>query len=197
MEKNITKKLFSIRQLTTIGLLSAISIFMGLTGLGFIPLPFMKATIMHIPVIIGAIIEGPLVGATVGLVFGLFSIYQNITAPTLLSPVFMNPIIAIVPRVLIGIVAYYVYIFIKNKLKKETLAYGFSAAFGTLTNTCGVLGLTYLLCLNEYAALKEVSTTAVAGILSTVALTNGIPECIITVLIIIPVVSGLKRIIRK
>lgn len=66
MEKNITKKLFSIRQLTTIGLLSAISIFMGLTGLGFIPLPFMKATIMHIPVIIGAIIEGPLVGATVG-----------------------------------------------------------------------------------------------------------------------------------
>ena len=103
MLKSHDKQIFGVRQLTTIGMLSGISIFMGLTGLGFIPLPFMKATIMHIPVIIGAILEGPLVGATVGLVFGLFSIYQNITAPTLLSPVFMNPIVAIIPRVLIGI----------------------------------------------------------------------------------------------
>ena len=103
MQKMKNKKLFSNRQLTSIGLLSAISIFMGLSGVGFIPLPFMKATIMHIPVIIGAIIEGPLVGATVGLVFGIFSIYQNITAPTAMSVVFMNPIIAIVPRILIGI----------------------------------------------------------------------------------------------
>ena len=66
MERSESKKLFTVRQLTTIGLLSAISIFMGLSGLGFIPLPFMKATIMHIPVIIGAVLEGPIVGATVG-----------------------------------------------------------------------------------------------------------------------------------
>ena len=109
-----TKKL-EVRKMAIIGVLAAISIMLSMTPLGFIPIGPLNLTIMHIPVIIGAIIEGPLVGATVGLVFGLFSIYQNITAPTLLSPVFMNPIIAIVPRVLIGIVAYYVYIFIKNK----------------------------------------------------------------------------------
>jgi uncharacterized membrane protein len=153
----------------------------------------MKATIMHIPVIIGAIIEGPIVGATVGLVFGLFSIYQNVTAPTLLSPVFMNPVVAIIPRVLIGIISYYVYKLIKIKLNNSKVAYGFAAAAGTITNTVGVLGLTYILFRNQYAILKNLSPEAVAGTLGTIALTNGIPECIVSVLIVIPVVTGLLK----
>lgn len=77
MERGYTKSKFSVRQIAMIGMLSAISIFLGLTGLGFIPIPPVKATIMHIPVIIGAIVEGPIVGSLVGLVFGLFSMYQN------------------------------------------------------------------------------------------------------------------------
>ena len=197
MLKSNDKRIFGVRQLTTIGMLSGISIFMGLTGLGFIPLPFMKATIMHIPVIIGAILEGPLVGATVGLVFGLFSIYQNITAPTLLSPVFMNPIVAIIPRVLIGITSYYIYRFIQNRFNTPKIAFGFAAVVGTITNTVGVLGLTYLVFAEQYATLKDVSSSAVAGILGTIALTNGVPECIISVLIIIPVVTRLKIFLKR
>ncbi|MDS0525073.1 ECF transporter S component [Clostridium sp. SHJSY1] len=194
--ENHKKSFFEVRQLATIGMLSSISIFMGLTGIGFIPLPFMKATIMHIPVIIGAIIEGPIVGAAVGLVFGLFSIYQNITAPTLLSPVFMNPIVAIIPRVLIGIISYYIYKFIKNKFNNSIAAYGFAAAAGTITNTVGVLGLTFLLFRNQYASLKNLSPEAVAGTLGTIILTNGLPECIISILIIIPVATGLFKVYR-
>lgn len=74
---------------------------------------------MHVPVIIGAIIEGPVVGALVGLVFGLFSMYQNFTAPGPTSFIFWNPIIAIIPRVLVGIVAYYVYRTLYNKIKRK------------------------------------------------------------------------------
>ena len=195
MEK--TKKKLDVRKLTIIGMLSGICVFMGGSGLGFIPLPFMKATIMHIPVIIGAILEGPVVGAAVGLVFGLFSIYQNATAPTLLSPIFMNPVVAIIPRVLIGIVSYYSYKAIVNKVKKPQIAYGVSAFLGTLTNTAGVLGLTYILFANQYAALKEVSSDAVAGILATVAVTNGLPEALISILIVIPVVTGLFKIYKR
>lgn len=98
------------RKLVVIAMLSAISIFLGVSGLGFITIPPIKATIMHIPVIIGAIIEGPVVGALIGLVFGLFSIYQAFAAPTVTSFVFWNPIVAILPRVLIGIISYYVYV---------------------------------------------------------------------------------------
>ncbi|SFU73284.1 Uncharacterized membrane protein [Clostridium sp. DSM 8431] len=195
MEK-VNKKT-NVRKLTVVGMLSGICIFMGLSGIGFIPLPFMKATIMHIPVIIGAILEGPVIGAAVGLVFGLFSIYQNITAPTLLSPIFMKPIVAIIPRVLIGIVSYYVYKAIVNKFNKPGLASAFAAFFGTLTNTAGVLGLTYLLFANQYAALKDIESSAVAGILGTIALTNGIPEALISIVIVVPVVTGLLKVYRR
>lgn len=100
---------FDIRKLTIIGVLGAISVVLGMTPLGFIPVGPTRATIMHIPVIIGAIVEGPIVGAFVGLIFGMFSIYQAITAPTPVSFVFLNPIVSVLPRVLIGITAYYTY----------------------------------------------------------------------------------------
>ncbi len=72
-----------------IGVLGAISIILGMTPLGFIPVGPTRATIMHIPVIIGgAIMEGPLVGGIVGLIFGLFSMFQAYTNPTPVSFVF-------------------------------------------------------------------------------------------------------------
>lgn len=197
MERTSVKRKFGTRQLVVVGMLSGISIFMGLTGVGFIPLPWMKASIMHVPVIIGAIIEGPIVGGAVGLVFGLFSIYQNITTPALLSPIFMNPIIAIVPRVLIGVISYYVFKFIKNKFENEKLALGIAAIAGTVTNTVGVLGLTYFIAIDTFAALKDINHSAVAGTLAAIGATNGIPECLVAVLIVTPVCLGLFKLYKR
>ncbi|WP_201750517.1 ECF transporter S component [Senegalia massiliensis] len=118
--KKIKKKSMSTRKLTIIGMLGGISAILGLTPLGFIPIGPANATIMHIPVIIGAIIEGPIVGALVGLIFGIFSIIRAITAPTVLSPLFYNPLVSILPRVLIGITAYYSYILFKKLGKKPS-----------------------------------------------------------------------------
>ncbi|WP_422485673.1 ECF transporter S component [Gudongella sp. DL1XJH-153] len=114
-------KRFDIRKLTIIGVLGAISIVLGMTPLGFIPVGPTRATIMHIPVIIGAIIEGPIVGALVGLIFGLFSIYQAITAPTPVSFVFLNPIVSVLPRILIGITAYYTFKGLNSLGSKRTI----------------------------------------------------------------------------
>ena len=85
MTGNSEVKRFGTRQIAVIGMLSAVSILLGSTGFGFIPLPMAKATIMQIPVIIGTILEGPVVGISVGLIFGVFSIFQNITNPNILS----------------------------------------------------------------------------------------------------------------
>lgn len=115
------KKGFSVRKLAIIGVLGAISAVLGMTPLGFIPVGPTRATIMHIPVIIGAIMEGPIVGAFVGLIFGLFSIFQAITAPTVVSFAFLNPLVSVLPRVLIGIVTYYVYNTLKNMGNKKTI----------------------------------------------------------------------------
>lgn len=115
-----TKKL-DVRKLTIIGVLGAISIVLGSTPIGFIPVGPTRATIMHTPVIIGAIVEGPIVGAFMGLIFGLFSIFQAVTAPTPVSFVFLNPLVSVVPRILIGVVSFYVYDGLKRLGNKKTI----------------------------------------------------------------------------
>jgi uncharacterized membrane protein len=112
-------KRLSIRRLAIVGMLGGISAVLGMTPIGFIPIGPTRATIMHIPVIIGAILEGPMVGAMVGLIFGLFSILQAIMNPTVISFVFLNPLVSVLPRVLIGITAYYSFILFK-KLGRNT-----------------------------------------------------------------------------
>lgn len=108
------KRGIDVRKLAIVGVLGGISTVLGMTPLGFIPVGPTRATIMHIPVIIGAIMEGPAVGGLVGLIFGLFSIFQAITNPTPVSFVFLNPLVSIIPRILIGITSYYVYDFFRK-----------------------------------------------------------------------------------
>ena len=81
------KQKFSTRKLVVASMLSAVSIVLGLTPLGIIPLPIANLTTMHIPAILGGILEGPVVGLLVGLIFGLTSLYKAVTAPgSILSP---------------------------------------------------------------------------------------------------------------
>ena len=194
---NKKKSSSKTRRLVLIGALGGISIFLGVSGLGLIRLPIFSLTIMHIPVIIGALLEGPVVGISVGLIFGLFSMYQNITAPGLTSFIFWNPIVALIPRMLIGIVAYYSFKLFKSKIKNTGVCAGIAAVLGTLTNTIGVLGLTYILYLDQYAQAREISREAVAGTLLTVGLTNGIPEAIVSALITIPIVVTMLKLKRN
>jgi len=94
------------RDITVSGALGAVAIVLGLVpGLGFIPAPTPagNATTMHIPVIIAAVLEGPVVGALVGAIFGAFSF----TRATI--PIFKQPLIAFGPRILIGVVAFLVF----------------------------------------------------------------------------------------
>ncbi|SHF02413.1 ECF transporter S component [Clostridium fallax] len=196
MERGIkTHSRLNVKKLVIAGMLSAISIFLGITRLGFIAIPPVSATIMHVPVIIGAILEGPMVGALVGGCFGLFSMYQAVTAPTPTSFIFLNPIIALLPRILIGIGAYYVFIFTKKifKNKFKGLSIGISAIIATLINTIGVLGLTYIIYLDSFASAINVSKQTVGTVLLTIGATNGIPEAILSALITIPVVIGVSK----
>lgn len=114
------KSKFDVRKLAIIGVLGAISAVLGMTPLGFIPVGPTRATVMHIPVIIGAIMEGPIVGMFVGLIFGVFSIIQAITNPTPVSFVFLNPLVSVLPRILIGLFTYYSYNVLRGLGNKGT-----------------------------------------------------------------------------
>jgi len=173
-----TKKL-EVRKMAIIGVLASISIMLSMTPLGFIPIGPTNATIMHIPVIIGAILEGPMVGITVGAIFGVTSLLRAFTMPTITSFVLMNPLVSILPRVLIGVVAYYVYKLTVKLTKNVFISGWITGVIGSLVNTIGVLGMTYILYGAKYAvALGKSAATAKTVILTLIA-TNGIPEAIV------------------
>ncbi len=192
----------STRRIAVVGVLSAVSIVLGLTGYGFVPLPLVRATTMHIPVIIGAIAEGPVVGALIGLIFGLSSFYQNATAPTsLLSPFFLNPVVSVLPRMLIGITAYYGYRLIPARLGYgkllsggiNALKIGVGAAIGSLTNTVGVLSLIYFIYANKLAEALNSNIDQAAAKLLAIGTANGIPEAVLAVIVAVPVVLAVKK----
>lgn len=191
INNSIEKRRVKTNQITTIGMLSAICVVLGLTGYGFIPLPGAKATIMHIPVIIGSILGGPMVGMTIGLIFGIFSIMQNIMAPNLLSFAFINPLVSVLPRVLIGLTSYYVYNL--SFIKKDTLKIGLATVVGSLTNTFGVLTMIYILYAAKFAASKGIDPSIAAKTIYGIAVINGVPEAIIATIITIPVILSIKK----
>lgn len=190
------------KRLVTISLLSGISFVLGFTPLGFIPIPPANATTMHIPVIIGAILEGPVAGMVIGLIFGVSSIIQALLRPNILSFAFVNPLVSVLPRILIGLVSYYSYrlvfeLFSSNKEKvskwRDSVSVGVSAALGTLTNTAGVLGMMYLLFADRISTAMGVGREAVGGVVLAIGLTNGIPEIIIAILITVGVIRAVKK----
>jgi uncharacterized membrane protein len=124
----------NVRQIVVAGVLGAIAIVLGVTQIGFIPVPNLSgsATIMHIPAIIGAVLEGPVVGILAGGIFGIFSMLQDT------SGLFTNPIVSVLPRLLIGLTSWYVY----KALEKgnSDVAAAVAGVVGTLTNTVLVVG---------------------------------------------------------
>ena len=143
------KEKLTSKKLVTAAILGAITIVLSITPLGLIPLGLINATTMHIPVIIAAIVEGPLVGALVGLIFGISSLANAIIRPNPVSFVFYNPLISILPRVLIGITSYYAYNALKGKDEKTLKV--LTKVLWTLI----LLGLVYLL----YRNIKTGATT--------------------------------------
>jgi len=167
---------FTVRKIVISGVLAAIAILLGWTRLGFIPVPTAagNATIMHVPAIIGGIMEGWLVGGIIGTIFGIFSfIHATI-------PLFKDPLVAILPRIFIGITTYFVYAPLKRV--NEYLALIIAAAVGTLTNTVLVLSMAVF---QGYMA---------PGVALGVGVTHGIPEIIVAAIITVAVVTAWKRI---
>ena len=172
-------KKVDVRKMAIIGVLAAISIMLSMTPLGFIPIGPTNATIMHIPVIIGAIVEGPLVGITVGFIFGATSLLKALTMPTITSFAFINPLVSILPRMLIGVIAYYVYKLTIKFTKNVFVSGWITGVVGSLVNTVGVLGMIYILYGARYAEALGESASAAKTLILTLGATSGIPEAIV------------------
>lgn len=156
--------------------------------LGFIPIGITSLTIIHITVIVAAIVLGTKDGMFIGLVWGVFTMIRAFTSPTtpLDIAVFTNPIISVVPRVLVGLVAGLLFTIIYKKTKKVVAASIVAAIFGTITNTVLVLTLMGTLYTGLVANTYGVDASALFVTLGGIAITNGISE-VITAAILTPI----------
>lgn len=191
------QKKLDTRYMATLAMLCGVLLVMGITGIGFIPFPVIKATTMHIPVILGAVLLGPGAGGVLGGVFGLCSIWVNTTSPGLLSFAF-SPFmtteglagvvkslwIALGCRILFGIIAGWLWKLLKKILKQDYAALPVTAAVSTLCHTILVMGSIYFLLAHQYAEAKNVAITAVFGLVMGTVTASGIPEAIIAAILV-------------
>lgn len=204
-----TKK-HDTRWMVSVALMAAIVIVLANTPLGMIQLPIIKATTVHIPVILGAILLGPGAGAILGAVFGICSLVSNTMAPTLLSFAFSPFLsttgipgalkaiwISVGCRILIGVVAGWLWVlFTKIKLN-QFIALPIVGFVGSMVNTVTVMGSIYFLFAQQYAEAKEVALTAVFGLVMGTVTASGIPEEIAAAILVLALGKVLVVVFRK
>ena len=198
------------RWMVSVALMAAIVIVLANTPLGMIQLPIIKATTVHIPVILGAILLGPGAGAILGAVFGICSLVSNTMAPTLLSFAFSPFLsttgipgalkaiwISVGCRILIGVAAGWLWIlFTKIKLN-QFIALPIVGFVGSMVNTVTVMGSIYFLFAQQYAEAKEVALTAVFGLVMGTVTASGIPEAIAAAILVLALGKVLVVVFRK
>lgn len=186
-------------RIAILGILSAFIIIQTFVPfLGNIPIPPLNPTIIHITVIVAAFVLSTKDGMLIGLVWGLARMVKAYTLPA--SPLdlllWTNPIIAVVPRVMVGLVAGLVFhAFLKRKQEKRGMV--IAAVLGALTNTVLVLGFIALFYGNEYATALNVDPSNLLKVLAGIVATNGLGEAVAAGLIAPFIAKALMKVRRK
>lgn len=192
MKKN--KDLF---QMTIISMMVALLMIQTFVPMfGYIPLGPIDVTIVHITVILSAVLFGQRTGTIVGTIWGLLSMLRAFLQPTPFNIVFLNPLISVVPRMLVGLISALVFKVIKDKFSKH-LSYAITAGIGTLTNTVLVLGSIYFFASEVYANALGISQTALLGALGTVVATNGLIEVAASIIILPLLAISLEKVLKR
>lgn len=194
----MNKKVF---KMSFLALMGAILLILMFTPLGYIPVGVLRITTMHIPVILTACILGVKEGMMMGCLFGISSVVINTINPTITSFVFSpfievggihgngySLLIALLPRILIGLVAGFIYKKYQNKL-----GLSFAAFLATLTNTILVLGGIYILFGTSYASSRGIAYELLKNVMLTTVFTNGLLEALVAIVVCNIVVPKLKR----
>lgn len=204
-----------IRQMVIAAMLSAIVAVLTFTPIGMIPLPppLPSATTVHIPVLVAVLVEGPTVGLIVGAVFGICSFIRAWELGMVgLTLFFRNPIISVLPRVLVPLIAFGAWMIWRKLIKQnavtEKIGAAVSAVIGTMANTVMCLGLIALIyggdltvMLNEMISAGNADAAYLnnAGqwLVAVVGVPNGIAECIVAAIIVPMIKTAVDAVIRR
>jgi uncharacterized membrane protein len=180
-----------ILRITRLGFLIALIILMTfIPNIGYIQTGLFAITTIHIPVIIGATMMGPLGGLLLGLTWGLTSYFYAMTIGTIEAAIFLNPLVSIVPRILVGLIVSYSALALKKWVRwPASLQTSVVALIGTLSNTVLVLGAIFTFEMTGLIAFNQ----AVETIFTIVISLNGLLELFGALILVPAVVGALNR----
>ena len=172
---------FGVRKIAITAALGAVIVALSLSGLDYIPwITGVSLSILQVPVIVGAVIEGPLVGSLVGAIFGITSMIQAVIKPTRgpIDMLFVNPLVSVLPRLCIGLAAWLIFRLFRGKLRP--LAAGAAGLVGSLVNTVLVLGA------------LVIGGGIAFPVAAAIAVSNGLLEAAACALLVVGIVSAWK-----
>lgn len=205
----------TIRRMVITAMLSAITALLAFTPVGMItlPPPLPAVTLVHIPVIVAALVEGPWVGLPVGLVFGLSSLIRAWESGMVgLTLFFRNPLVSVLPRLIVPLVAWGAYALLRRLAKRgsvgDKLAAAVGSALGAVTNTVLCLGAILLLyggeltvLVNNLVALGGANSDylgqAGAWMVAAVGVPNGLAEAVVAALLVPMIKTAVEAMGRR
>lgn len=203
-------KMKDTRWMAGVAMMAAIVVLLANTPLGLIQLPVIKATTTHIPVIIGAVLLGPLAGGILGGVFGVCSMISNTIAPVATSMCFSPFLstnglvgaakavwVSVGCRILIGVVAGWLWIALKKVRVNDLIALPVVGFVGSMTNTVTVMFSILFLFRAEYAAAKNIAMEAFYDFVMGVVTGTGVLEALVALVLVTFIGKAMLKVFKR
>ncbi|MGX7358954.1 ECF transporter S component [Dolosigranulum pigrum] len=190
------KQTINTKRLTMMAIATAILLIQNFVPfLGNLPLPPLNPTIIHITVIVFTFLLGTRDGMIIGAIWGIIRMIRAFAMPASpLDPlIWTNPMIAVLPRLLIGLTVGVTYQWLQKRWPSAH-SLRISAFLGSLTNTVFVMLFIYVFFTEDIAYLMNIQMDNIVYGLLAIVVTSGIPEAIIAAIIAPIVVKPLKKI---
>lgn len=200
---------YTLRWMTGTAIMIAIVLVLGHTPLGLIAMPFLRATTLHIPVIIATLYLGWEAGMICGLTFGIHSLISNLSGGSFFAAFFVNPLVSVLPRVLFPLAVYGLSRgsgkILSGFKQGRYVSCVIASALGTAIHTTMVMGMIFILYGGRIAAMMQnglgvpdsIAEHGVGTGIAVLGFTNGLPELIVAAVIAPGIVIALDRSIGK
>lgn len=207
---NAIEKKQSVLKLTQLAVLTAITLIMGLTPLGFIPVnPVLTVTTMCVPIFVAAVLCGKYASAYIGLIFGITSVAQAFIGTSSMGVLFVSKgmylqlfLLAVPTRVLVGFLSGLIFENLRKVDKKGAWSYEIGALLTSWLNTVlyigalAVIGTTVPEIRAKFGAGDKLGIALFAAAIAAV-LTNAIIESLVMTIISVPVSKVLEKAVKK
>ena len=194
-----------VQQITRMAILVAIIFLLSFTPLGYLTIGPIAATTIQMPVIVGAVMMGPAAGAVLGFFFGLSAVIKVLTMPgadpfatlALAHSPLAYILVCMGARILMGWLSGLLAAGLRRipaiREKASVAGYMMTGFVGSALNTVFYLGLLWVLCAEVISSFYGVDLSGVGQLVMTTAYAAGIPEAIVSCVVVGAVCKALEK----